>query len=201
MSKPTRIYLVRHGQVAGFEERRYNGQTDVPLTEQGIKQYHALKERLQDKQISACYSSDLSRCRIGAELVCQQFGIVPKLHSELRELSVGIWEGLGWKEIQERWPAQWQARLQDLVNYRVKDGENLLDLEKRVMPLVRSIVQQHQGEELLLVAHGGVNRLILLSAIGAPLSCMFNLEQDFGCLNIIDYLPDGSRATVRLVNG
>lgn len=200
MFKSTRIYLIRHGQVAGFEERRYNGQTDVPLTEKGLSQYRLLKKRLADKAITACYSSDLSRCCIGAKLISEQFGVVPQLHCELRELSVGVWEGMSWQEIQERWPQEWQNRLQDLVHHRVTGGENLLDLEKRVMPLVQSVVQQHQGEELLMVAHGGVNRLILLSAIGAPLSCMFHIEQDYGCLNIIDYLPEG-RATVKLLNG
>lgn len=200
MTPATRIYLIRHGQVEGHEERRYNGQTDVPLTGLGVEQYHQLKARLADREISACYSSDLLRCRTGAEIICGQFGIIPVQRRELRELNIGIWEGLTWQEIQSRWPEQWQARLEDLVQYRVEQGENLLDLEARVMPLVREVLSRHREEEILLVGHGGVNRIILLSAIGAPLKAMFNIEQNYGCLNIIDYYPDG-RATVKLLNG
>lgn len=200
MTAYTRIHLIRHGQVIGHEQRRYNGQNDVALTERGVEQYHLLKERLADSRISACYSSDLTRCRIGADIICQQYNIQPVHRSELRELNIGIWERLTWQEIQSRWPEEWQARQNDLVNYRVPGGENLLDVQARVMPVVREILERHQGQELLLVGHGGVNRIILLTAIGAPLVAMFNIEQNYGCLNIIDYYPDG-RATVKLLNG
>ncbi len=200
MNSMTRLYLIRHGQVVGHEQRRYNGHSDVALTDLGVEQYHVLKERLADSHISACYSSNLTRCRIGAGIICEQFDIEPVHRSELRELNIGLWEGLTWQEIQNRWPDMWQARLNDLVHYRVPEGENLLDVEKRAMPVVREIVQRHQGQEVLLVGHGGLNRIILLDVIGAPLAHMFNIEQNYGCLNIIDYYADG-RATVKLLNG
>lgn len=200
MTSMTRLYLIRHGQVQGFEQRRYNGHADVALTDLGVEQYHQLKDRLADSHISACYSSDLTRCKIGANIICEQFGIEPVHRSELRELNIGIWESLTWQEIQSRWPNEWQARLNDLVNYRVPEGENLLDVEARAMPVVREMLERHRGQELLLVGHGGLNRIILLNAIGAPLINMFNIEQNYGCLNIIDYYADG-RATVKLLNG
>jgi alpha-ribazole phosphatase len=200
MTPHTRIYLIRHGQVAGFDQPRYNGQNDVALTESGIEQYHLLKERLADKNISACYTSDLSRCTTGAVIICESLGIEPTAHRELRELNIGVWEGLAWQEIQNKWPVGWQARLDDLVNYRVPQGENLLDMEARVMPIITAIVERHKGEEVLVVAHGGVNRIVLLNAIGAPLAGLFNIEQNYGCLNIIDYYTDG-KATVKLLNG
>lgn len=200
MTPHTRIYLVRHGQVAGFDQPRYNGQTDVALTDYGIEQYHCLKDRLAGKNISVCYTSDLTRCTAGAEIICNAFAIEPIKRRELRELNIGVWEGLAWQEIQAAWPDGWQARLADLVNYRVPQGENLLDLEARVMPVINEVVERHKGEEVLVVAHGGVNRIVLLNAIGAPLSGVFNVEQNFGCLNIIDYYADG-RATVKLLNG
>ncbi len=200
MTPHTRIYLIRHGQVAGFDQARYNGQTDVALTDLGVEQYHVMKERLADKKIAACYTSDLSRCAIGADIICSQFGIEPVKRRELRELNVGLWEGMTWQEIQSKWPNQWQARLDDLVNYRVPQGENPLDVQARLLPVIREIVQRHCGQEVLVVGHGGVNRIVLLDAIGAPLSAMFNIEQSYGCLNIIDYYADG-RATVKLLNG
>jgi alpha-ribazole phosphatase len=200
MTPHTRIYLIRHGQVEGFDQPRYNGQADVALTDVGIKQYHMLKERLADAGISACYSSDLSRCAIGAEIICTPLDIKPVYRRELRELDIGIWEGLSWKEIKANWPGEWRARVADLVNYRVPGGECLLDVEARVMPVIKEVVDRHVGQKVLVVGHGGVNRIVLLNAIGAPLAGMFNVEQDYGCLNIIDYYTDG-RATVKLLNG
>ena len=200
MTPHTRIHLIRHGQVVGHEQKRYNGQTDVALTDLGIEQYHRLKDRLADTPISACYTSSLTRCITGANVISEQFGIEPVKRGELRELNIGIWEGLTWHEIQSNWPGEWQARLADLVNFRVPQGENLLDLQARVMPVVREIVDRHKGQEVLVVGHGGVNRIVLLNAIGAPLAGMFNIEQNYGCYNIIDYYADG-RATVKLFNG
>ena len=200
MTPHTRIYLIRHGQVAGFDQPRYNGQTDVVLTDYGVEQYHLLKDRLADTKISSCYTSDLSRCTTGAEIICQALGIDPVARRELRELNIGEWEGLSWQEIKSNWPEGWQARLADLVNYRVPGGENLLDVEARVIPVINEIVERHKGQEVLVVGHGGVNRIVLLNAIGAPLAGMFTIEQNYGCLNIIDYYDDG-RETVKLLNG
>ncbi len=197
---PTRIYLVRHGQVEGYKDKRYNGQADVQLTAQGLAQYEALRSRLADKPLKAVYTSDLSRCRNGALMLAEPHGLQPVATSKLRELHIGEWEGLTWNTLQERFPRQWQDRLGDIVNYRVPGGENLIDLASRVRPVMRRILADHAGQELLVVAHGGVNRVILLDAIGAPLDRLFHIEQNFGCLNIIDYYPDGI-GVVKLLNG
>ncbi|NIQ11711.1 MAG: hypothetical protein GWO08_17985, partial [Gammaproteobacteria bacterium] len=117
----------------------------------------------------------------------------------LRELNVGDWEGRTWAELQEAYPQDWQARLRDLVNFRVPGGESLKDAADRIRPAVKQILNAHRGRTVVLVAHGGVNRIVLLDAIGAELSSAFSLEQDFGCINIIDYLDDG-HSVVRLLN-
>src|SRR5512138_2554904 len=200
MVAKTRIYLIRHGEVLGFETPSYNGHADVGLTERGVAQYHQLKERLADAGITACYSSDLSRCVTGSRIICEELGIEPVLKRELRELNIGIWEGMTWNEIVARYPDQWQARLDDLVNYRVPGGENLLDLAARALPTVRQIIAGNRGGNVLVVGHGGMNRVLLLDAIGAPLSSLFNIEQRYACVNIVDYYEDG-KAVVNLLNG
>jgi len=200
MISRTRIHLIRHGETTGSGEFRYNGQAEVPLTHRGLDQYRTLAERLKNTSAAACYSSVLSRCMDGARILCADRDIQPVPIPELRELSFGKWEGLSWTELEERFPEEWRARMNDFVNYRVPGGENLLDLRKRVLPAIVDIVEHHQGQEVMVVAHGGVNRIILLEALGAPVSSMFRIEQDFGCLNIIDYYADGN-PVVKLLNG
>jgi len=200
MVAKTRIYLIRHGQVVGYDTPAYNGHADVLLTEHGIAQYHQLKERLADAGITACYSSDLTRCATGAGIICAPLGIRPLLRPELRELNIGIWEGMTWAEIMARYPQEWQARLADIVSYRVPGGENLLDLADRAIPALHEIVRLHRGGSVLVVGHGGMNRVLLLDAIGAPLTSLFNIEQKYACLNIIDYYEDG-KTVVNLLNG
>jgi len=198
--KRTRVYLARHGQVEGHEEKRYNGQADVRLTAEGEAQFALLTMRLQKKGLSAVYSSDLRRCVEGARIIARSHELEPVLLPDLRELHIGEWEGKTWTELQASYPDQWQARLDDIVNYKVPGGESLLEMAGRVRSAVKEIVERNPGEDILLVGHGGVNRVILLDAIGAPLDRLFHVEQSFGCLNIIDYFDDGN-AVVQLLNG
>ncbi|HKI50964.1 MAG TPA: alpha-ribazole phosphatase [Geothermobacteraceae bacterium] len=196
----TRIYLLRHGEVEGHEAKRYNGQANVRLTPRGEAQFGLLQARLAKKPLAAIYSSDLQRCRFGADQFGQERSLVPVTLTALRELHIGHWEGMTWQDIERQYPDEWQSRLQDLVHYQVPEGESLQQLAERVLPVLQNIVAKHLGEEIVVVAHGGVNRVVLLDAIGAPLSRLFSIEQDYGCLNIIDYYADG-QAVVRLLNG
>jgi len=200
MTEKTRIFLIRHGEVANAATRRYNGHADVPLSERGLAQYNHMKERLSGEGIKVCYSSDLTRCAAGAAIIGSYLGMKPVLLRNLRELDIGIWEGKTWEEIQADYPKEWKARLADIVNYRVPGGENLNDLRNRIIPVIGEIARSHRGENVLVIAHGGANRVILLDAIGAPLSSLFNIEQDYCCLNIIEYYVDG-KSVVRLLNG
>ncbi len=196
----TRLHLLRHGQVCGFETRSYNGQADVALTALGIEQSRAYAECLKKFPLAAVYSSDLARSVYGAGLIAKSQGLIPLLDARLRELHIGDWEGLPWDEIRQRWPIEWQARLDDLVQVAPPGGESLQQLAARVRFALADLLAKHQGEEIALVAHGGVNRVILLDAIGASLSQMFHIEQSYGCRNIIDYFAD-SYTTVQLLNG
>ena len=198
--KATRLHLLRHGQVEGFDQKRYNGQGDVPLTDLGRLQSAAFAGRFQHLQITAIYSSDLRRCRLAADQIALLQAVRPVYREELRELHAGDWEGQAWQQLQRDFPELWQARLDDIVNVAPPAGESVVQMASRVRPVIRQIVAAHPGGEIVIVAHGGVNRVILLDAIGAPLESLFHIEQDYGCHNIIDYFTD-SIAVVKKLNG
>lgn len=195
----TRLFLIRHGQVEGHEAKRYNGQKNVALTAHGRQQLDTVAARLAGVPLDAVWSSDLDRCRYGAERLAAPRGLNVIYREELRELHAGDWEGLTWEELQCRYPTEWQARLANIVDYRMPGGESFRDAARRVLPELGRLLARHPGQNVALVAHGGVNRIILLDAIGAPLDRVFSLEQDYACLNVIDYFADGYR-TVRLMN-
>ncbi len=198
--KRTRLHLIRHGEVEGAEEKRYNGQSDVALTPKGLAQIGFLQMRIKKFPVAAVYCSDLSRCVDGATLLAAGYDLQPITNPELREIDAGDWQGMTWDEILKKHPKLWKKRLKDIVNIPFPNGENLLDVAKRIRPVIQELVDKHQGEEIVVVAHGGVNRIIMLDAIGAPLESLFSIEQDFGCLNSIDYYADGN-SVVRLLNG
>jgi alpha-ribazole phosphatase len=196
---PTRLYLVRHGQVADGHTHRYHGHNDIGLGEQGVRQLERLAEQLKEAPLVAVYASDRTRAREGAEILCRGRHLLPESVPEFREIHFGIWEGLSFGEIAERYPEELEGRLRDLANYRIPGGESLMDVRARVLPRLTDILARHQGQAVALVAHAGVNRVILCDALALPLTHLFRLEQNYGCLNIIDYLPDFT--VVRLLNG
>ena len=106
---PTRVYLMRHGEVVNGGEKRYNGHIDIDITETGVHQMHRLAERLDGKSVAAVYSSDLIRSRKGAEIISQRLNLNYTPLRELRERSVGAWEGLTAEEIKERYPEEFVA--------------------------------------------------------------------------------------------
>ncbi|MDO8785123.1 MAG: histidine phosphatase family protein [Syntrophales bacterium] len=194
----TRLYLLRHGQVVNFSEGKYNGHRDVDITDIGVRQMEAMAKRLRNEHLAGVYCSDLLRAKRGAEIIAAEHGLRPQAYSTLRELNIGRWEGLTPAETEEQFPGALDKRRKGLVDYRIPGGESLRDLSKRVLPALRGILDVNRGGNVVLVAHGGVNRVILADAMNLALKYFYSIEQNYGCLNIIDYFTDC--AVVKLMN-
>jgi alpha-ribazole phosphatase len=192
--------MVRHGQVAGYDQFPVYGHTDVETTEVGRLQMERLADRLRLAAIHAVYSSDLRRSVMGARIIACHHDVPLFALPELREMYFGDWEGVTLTEIRECFPHELESRNADLLNYRPPgDGESIGQLSNRIMDCFKGILEEQKGKDILLVGHGAVNRVILCHALGLDLTRFFSLHQDYGCLNIIDYFPDST--LVRLVNG
>lgn len=196
----TRVYLMRHGEVANGGEKRYNGHIDVDITNTGVEQMRRLADMLVGKGISAVYSSDLIRSVKGARIIGESIGVHFTALRELRERSVGAWEGLTAEEIKTRFPEEYAAWRADLLNYRPPGGECLLDVRDRILPIFKRLVASHPDRNIAMLLHGGVNRVILADALGMDMMNLFRIDQAFGALNIIDYFED-DLAVVKQVNG
>jgi alpha-ribazole phosphatase len=179
----TRIYLARHGELVTSSEWRFVGHMDVALNTTGIRQFEVLAERLRDEQIEAVYSSDLQRTVQSARIVAECFGLTPVARSELRE----------------SFEDEFLKRMCDVARYRIMGGESFEDVSTRVIPCLDACLDAHRGRNILIVAHGGVNRVILCHALGLPLDAIVRIEQAYACLNIIDFY-DGAAPVVSLMN-
>jgi len=198
--KVTRLYLIRHGQVDGYETYPIYGHTDVALTEVGILQMEKVAEKLRFLPIGAIYSSDLRRAAHGARMVARYHDVPVRHLAELREMYFGQWEGESLEEISKKFPQELEARQRDLIHYRPPgNGETLAELASRTDACLERILTEHEGQQLVIVAHGGVNRIILARAFDMKLGDIYKIQQDYGCLNIIDYFDRGP--LVRLMNG
>lgn len=196
--QPTRLYLVRHGELVTSKEWRYVGQMDVELNETGKKQIQNLSSRLSSEQIEMIFSSDLTRTIESAEIIGNKLEIINEPISELREINLGVWEGLTLEEIEESFPEDLVKRSEDIKGFRIINGESFSDVKKRVIPKLKDIIEGNVSKRILVIAHGGVNRIIIADALGLDINNIPRLEQNYACLNIIDYYKSGP--VVRLIN-
>ncbi len=193
------IYLVRHGSIRRDDDLpRYVGQLDVPLSEEGRRQALELARRLRRASLGAVYCSDLSRAVETARIVGEAVELRPIARRELREVSLGQWEGCALQEIALRFPAEFQARGQDFGGFRPPGGESFVECGERVVAAFHEIVRTSR-RDLLIVGHAGVNRLLLCHLLGMLPANLFRLGQDYGCCNVIRC--EGTRYTVDVVNG
>jgi broad specificity phosphatase PhoE len=103
------------------------------------------------------------------------------------------------EEIIERYPQEYKERLNNLAHSRITGGESFKDLQLRVMSKLDALLNEFKGKNILLVAHGGVNRVILFDLLRLDLQLLMRIDQNYGCVNIIDYYEEGP--VVKLVNG
>ena len=200
MERINRIYLVRHGQVKGYEKIPICGHTDVDLTETGVLQLEKMAERLRLVEPGAIFASDLKRAVNGARQIARYHNVPVHFLPELREMYFGDWEGRSLGEIIRNYPEELEKRTKDPSHYACPGGgESIFRLSDRIMPVFERICAEEAGKDIVIVAHGGVNRVILSHALGLDLSRIFNVQQDYGCLNIVDYFPDS--VMVKLING
>ena len=129
--------------------------------------------------------SPLSRTVRTAEIVSGLAREEITLVEELKEINLGEWDGKTVKAVKESFPGQWEKRGHDLTGYRPPLGESFSDLSQRILPVFQEISSDHSGN-ILIVAHAGVNRMILCRLLNKKLEDLFTIPQAYGCLNIID---------------
>jgi alpha-ribazole phosphatase len=180
------IYLLRHGEITGTKGPiRYIGQTDRPLSPVGRAQAQWWSQKLSDVFLEAIYACDLKRSKETAEILAAGRQIPVRLRPGLREIDLGQWEGRTIASVRSSFPDEFQRRGLDFARYRPPGGESFADLRNRVVPTFESIIRE-TGENVLIVGHAGVNRMILCHVLGLPVSHLFRIAQDYGCLNMIE---------------
>lgn len=176
------VYLIRHGEITQTFPRCFVGQADVPLTVHGQAQMDAVGAYLAEKDIGQVWCSPLTRCVHGAERIGQALGLAPEPVPDLREISLGAWEGLTVSQVQAHFPGQYEARGQDLAHFCPVGGESFAQVQERAWAAFMHCVHGFAGN-MAIVAHGGLNRTILCHILEIPLHTLLRLEQDYGCVN------------------
>ncbi len=172
----TRILAIRHGETLWNVDTRIQGQLDIGLNPMGQWQAQRVGQALAHEPVTAIYSSDLSRAFDTAQAIAQanrayaDHPVTP--HTGLRERHFGHLQGHTWEQIETDWPEDtrlWRGRD---PHWSPVGGESLTVLRARIEDCVNALAAQHLGEQIVLVAHGGVMdalyRLATNQSVEAP---------------------------------
>ena len=170
MIEPTRILAIRHGETPWNVEFRIQGYTDIALNargrEQALRLGAAVGKSHAGEPVHAIYSSDLSRAFDTAQAVANHTGLTVQPDVGLRERTFGIFEGHTFDEVMQTRPEdakRWRLREPD---YCPEGGESLSQFRTRILGCVEALAIQHPGEQIAVVAHGGVMDVLYRAATG-----------------------------------
>lgn len=174
----TQLCLVRHGQTDWNLEGRYQGQSDVPLNQNGLMQAESLVEKLNGQAFAAVYSSDLTRARQTAEPPAKRLGLSVHLEPRLREINQGEWEGVLVDDIKARYAEIWSQRTVDPANVRPPGGETVGEVAARVYAALDDIARLHPDGNVLIVSHGLSIATAICRARGIPVGQAYTVIPD-----------------------
>lgn len=187
----TRIIAVRHGETAWNVDTRIQGHLDIPLNETGQWQAQQLAKALAGESIDAIYASDLQRAYATAQAVADATGAPITPETGLRERSFGHFQGRTFAEIEAELPEdarRWRKRDPDYVP---EGGESLVMLRERIERTVFALAEKHPGEQVLMVAHGGVLDVLYRLATRQEIQAPRTWQLSNAAINRLLWTPDG----------
>jgi broad specificity phosphatase PhoE len=158
-----KVILVRHGATDWNHEKRAQGQADIDLNEDGVRQARRVASELSRFTIDAVYSSDLRRAVDTAHAIAEPRGLDVIIDPAFREIDQGEWEGLHVDEIRKRWPDRWgEAR-----HYSARPGgETPAAVRRRALEGLQRAVEKEPEGTIVVVSHGGTIRWLSAEALG-----------------------------------
>lgn len=181
-----RLLLVRHAQSAWNAGRRFQGRADPELSEHGRAQAEALQRLLRGRRLTAVYSSPLRRARETAAIAAREHGLPVNVLPELSELGLGRWEGVSVDEVIAEDGERYHRWLRAPLDCPPPDGEPLPAVSDRVLSAMDQIISAHpDGDELLVVGHGGIIGLYCCHILGLSLNALWRLRIDNASLTVV----------------
>ncbi len=147
-------YLVRHAEAQGNIEEFFQGHINTDVSEKGAKQLEMLAERFRDISFDAIYSSPLLRAKKTAEAVNKYHGLPITEDERLIEINGGVWEGVKWTEIGERFPESYDKWRNKMWEFQAENGESMAEVYERMKNAVTDIASKNEGKTIVIVSHG-----------------------------------------------
>jgi len=167
-------------------EGKIQGRSDPDLSPKGYSQSLGLLEQLKERPLSAIYTSTLKRSVVTAEPIANHLGLPIKKQPELDEIAFGILEGKLLFKFDEELKSEWERFKDHRFTYHIPGGENYTDVSSRIKPFMERTLRNHEGQEVLIVGHRVVNRLLIGMLLEYPLEWVLKIEQTNDCIYLIE---------------
>ena len=197
MDDSKHILLMRHAEVDSKWRGKFLGAGDPALSEQGLDQARWWRHELAAVSMDRIVSSSQKRALQTAQIVADGQSCPVEANPALREVNLGLWEGLSPSQVRRRYPKEYALRGHNLAEFPPPQGESLSDLARRVLPVWRELCQSGE-KRLLLITHAGVLRVILCHTLGIDLNRALSWRLDHGSLSLLKCQQ--ARFTLRACN-
>jgi len=182
------IYLIRHGQTYANKEGVYLGRNESTLTELGKRQHKSVVEQLYKKEIDRIISSPRERCVSLAEAIKSSKGIEGVVDEQIAEIDFGIFEGLTYKQAQEKYPMEWKKWVKSKNEYAFAEGESISSFDSRVAEFSKYLVEFGEKENIAVVTHGGVISSLICNMLDLDEQCKWHFKVNNGSIIKIDVI-------------
>jgi len=180
-------------------EGRIQGRSDPGLSPKGHDQSLALFKQLKDRPISAIYTSTLQRSILTAQHIANYLSLPIQRQHELDEMAFGILEAKQFLHLDEEAKREWERFKENRFTYHIPQAENYTDVIHRIRPFVEKILQNHQGEEILIVGHRVANQMLIGVLMDYPSEKVLKIQQSNDCLYLIK--RNGETMVFHYMNG
>ncbi|MCK8817384.1 alpha-ribazole phosphatase [Natroniella sulfidigena] len=196
----TEVILVRHGETEWNRDFKFQGSKDIELSAEGKEQGAKLAARFASEKIDKVYSSNLTRAYQTASLVAEKHDLEVIQVDGLQEINFGKWEGMTYQEINKEFDFTVDEWMKDPANKKPPAGESLKQLEKRTVKALEKVLEEEEGNKIVIVSHGGVIRTLLCNLLEMPLSKSWRLKQSNTAVNILKFYEGEESVILELFN-
>ena len=199
---PTTVVLVRHGVTAHTVEKRFSGglaSANPGLSDEGRAQIRAVADWLAPlaERVDAVISSPVRRTLESAEILAEVLGRSVEVEPGFAEMEFGVWDGLTFAEVGEKYPDEMKAWLGSL-DLAPEGGESFLVVQQRVLDALARLREAHAGKTVVVVSHVTPIKTLVANAVDAPLEAVYRMELTPASVTVLSYFDD--RASMRMYN-
>ena len=189
MLPPTTLFLLRHGEVEERCQHDFGGRIDMGLSPRGHEQAAALAKYLRARNIHLVYASPMKRVQQTLVPFASQFTNPPIVLEALQEVDFGDWTGLNGEQVRTRFNANAAAWTDQLEKAAIPNAESATRLRARIEPCLQQMIRSHPGQNIAVVCHGGVIRMMLAILLALPFSPMGLVGIEYASLTQVELRP------------